>query len=134
MSEPFLGQISIFAFDFPPKNFAQCDGQMVRILQNRNLFQLLGTTYGGDGVTYFALPALRGRAPMKVRTVHKAQGEKGGEEGHLLLTSEMPFLQHTFMASGTTGNAPIAQGNVLAASANTPYQQPPAGAPLNPGT
>ena len=102
MSEPFLGQISVFSFAFAPKGWAQCNGQLLPINQNQALFSLLGTMYGGDGRTTFALPDLRGRVSMHVGNAH-VQGERAGEESHTLTTSEMPQHTHTARSSTASG-------------------------------
>jgi len=105
MSEPFLAEIMIVGFNFPPRGFAQCDGQILPINQNQSLYSLLGTTYGGDGRTTFALPDLRGRVPVHVGTGggHTAtQGERGGEENHPLTVGEMPQHDHGANATNTT--------------------------------
>lgn len=105
MAEPFLGQITITAFDFAPKGFALCNGQLLQIAQNQALYSLLGTTYGGDGRTTFALPNLQGRVPL-----HKgdgmAEGMVGGEAEHTLTMLEMPAHTHSFRASTDTGTRP----------------------------
>lgn len=106
MSEPYLGQISIFAFGFAPKNWAQCNGQLLPIMQNQALFALLGTTYGGNGTSTFALPDLRGRVGMHAGPVHK-QGQSGGEEAHTLSVAETPAHTHTALcntAAASTAN------------------------------
>jgi len=110
MSEPYLGQISIFAFDFPPKGWAQCNGQSLPINQNQALFSLLGTTYGGNGQTTFALPDLRGRVSMHLGEGH-SQGERAGQESVTLTAAEMP--QHTHAAFSNT-----APGTATSPSAN----------------
>ena len=93
MSEPFLGQVTIFGFNFPPRGWAKCDGQILPINQNQSLYSLLGTTYGGDGRTSFGLPDLRGRM-----TIHLDQtnplGLKGGKETVALTDSTIPAHHH----------------------------------------
>ena len=102
MSEPFLGEIMIIGFNFAPRGWAYCDGQLLPINQNQSLYSLLGTTYGGDGRTTFALPDLRSRTP-----VHKGDmislGQKSGVETVTLTTSEM--AAHTHAVKGTTAAA-----------------------------
>src|SRR5512133_3614628 len=102
---PFLGEIRIVSFNFAPRNWAQCNGQLLPINQNQALFSLLGTTYGGNGQTTFALPDLRGRVPIHTSSSHTL-GERAGEEAHTLLLAELPTHQHHLMASNTTGHAP----------------------------
>lgn len=103
MDEPFLGEIRPFAFGFTPKGWASCDGQLLPIAQNAALFSLLGTMYGGDGRTTFALPDLRGRAGMHVSSVH-TQGERAGQENVTLSTAQIPLHSHTVNCSNTIGN------------------------------
>jgi microcystin-dependent protein len=113
MSEPFLSEIKIMSFGFPPKGWALCDGQLLPINQNQALFSLLGTTYGGDGRVNFGLPDLQGRAPMHMGSGHTL-GERGGEQGHTLSISEIPT--HTHTANGSTDNTSLvgpALNNVL---------------------
>ena len=121
MSEPFVGEIRPFGFQFAPKGWAECNGQLLAISQNTALFSLLGTMYGGDGRTTFGLPDLRGRAAMHVGQTHP-QGERGGAESVTLLTQQLP--QHTHAAqcsnvaatqTGPTGKfwAQDASGNVV---------------------
>jgi len=102
MADPYLSEIRIFSFSTPPKGWALCNGQLLPINQNQPLFALLGTTYGGDGQTTFALPDLRSRAP-----IHQGSGftlgERGGQEAHTITASEMPA--HTHQMSGS-GNGP----------------------------
>jgi microcystin-dependent protein len=113
MAEPFLSEIRIMSFAFAPKGWALCNGQLLPIAQNQALFALLGTTYGGDGRTNFALPDLRGRTPIHVGSGH-ALGERGGEPAHTLSVQELPSHTHTLSGnpSGATTNVPT--GNVLA--------------------
>jgi len=93
MATPFIAQISINAFDFAPRGYAQCNGQLLPINQNQALFAILGTTYGGNGITTFALPELRGRAAMHWNGVYPL-GLKIGEESHVLTANEMPGHNH----------------------------------------
>jgi microcystin-dependent protein len=102
MAEPFLSEIRMMSFGFPPKGWALCDGQLLPINQNQALFSLLGTTYGGDGRVNFGLPNLQGRAPMHMGSGHTL-GERGGEQGHTLSISEIPT--HTHTAKATTATA-----------------------------
>ena len=102
MSEPFLAEIRIVGFDFAPRGWAQCDGQILPINQNQSLYSLLGTTYGGDGRTSFALPDLRSRVPIHVGNGH-AQGQKSGAETHALSAQEMPSHRH--VVNGTSDGA-----------------------------
>jgi microcystin-dependent protein len=106
MAEPFLSEIRLMSFVFPPKGWALCDGQLLPINQNQALFSLLGTTFGGDGRVNFALPDLRGRTPIHVGSGHTL-GERGGEQAHTLSIAELPT--HTHILNGTTNT-----------SANTP--------------
>jgi microcystin-dependent protein len=114
--ERFIGSIIITGFNFAPKGFALCNGQILPINQNTALFALLGTTYGGDGRTTFALPDLRGRAPIHfgqgLRPLPYVQGESGGEETVTLTIPQMPNHSHIAMAS----TAPAATGNAAGAS------------------
>jgi len=132
MSEPFLAEVRIVGFNFAPRGWAFCDGQILPINQNQSLYSLLGTTYGGDGRTTFALPNLRGRTPIHVGNGH-SQGQKGGEETHTLNPVEMPQHKHSAAASSSTANSPIPQGNVLAA-ANNVYADPANLTELHPDT
>jgi microcystin-dependent protein len=102
MAEPFLSEIRIMSFVFPPKGWALCNGQLLPINQNQPLFSLLGTTFGGDGRVNFALPDLRGRTPIHVGSGHTL-GERGGEQAHTLSIAEIPT--HTHVMNGTSANA-----------------------------
>lgn len=102
MDEPFLGEIRPFSFGFAPKGWASCDGQLLPIAQNMALFSLLGTMYGGDGRTTFALPDLRGRAGMHPSSVH-TQGERAGQENVTLTTAQIPPHSHTANCSNVVG-------------------------------
>ncbi len=111
MAEPFLSELRIFSFGFPPKGWATCDGQLLPINQNQALFSLLGTTYGGDGRVNFALPNLDGRTPIHMGNGHTL-GERGGEQGHTLSIAEIPTHTHTMKAlaadasTGAAGHVP----------------------------
>jgi microcystin-dependent protein len=99
MAEPFLSEIRLMSFGFPPKGWALCNGQLLPINQNQALFSLLGTTYGGDGRVNFGLPDLRGRVPIHMGSGHTL-GERGGEQAHTLSISEIPT--HVHVANATT--------------------------------
>ena len=117
MSDPFVAEIRIFPFNFAPRGWAFCDGQLMPISQNTALFSLLGTTYGGNGMTTFALPNLQGKVPVHMGSGF-ALGQTGGEASHTLSIAEMP--QHPHVFQGTTNNAdnPAVTGNLMATSAN----------------
>lgn len=117
MAEPFLSEIRIFSFNFPPKGWAQCNGQLLPINQNQALYSLLGTTYGGDGRVNFGLPDLRGRVPIHVDNNHPL-GQKGGEAAHTITAPEMPQHTHPLQSTNTQAASPNVNGNVLA-KANT---------------
>ena len=114
MAEPFLSEIRMMSFSFPPRGWALCDGQLLPINQNQALFSLLGTTFGGNGQTTFALPDLRARVPIHAGGGH-ILGEQGGEAAHTLTVAEMPNHDHVFNVADTaaTTNTPT---NVLALS------------------
>ena len=124
--DPFVAEIRIFPFNFAPRGWAFCDGQLLPLSQNTALFSLLGTTYGGNGKSNFALPDLQGRAPM-----HPGQGpglslhdlgETGGTETVSLLESEIPNHSHTLMAQNSIADSNIPTGNAIArVSGATPY-------------
>lgn len=126
--DPFLGEIKWVAFTFAPRGWALCDGQVLPINQNQALFSLLGTTYGGDGRTTFALPDMRGRTPIHVGQGPGLSpyvlGQRAGEESHTLTVSEIPWHAHQAMASGAEATAVSPAGNVPAAKARVPLYGP----------
>jgi microcystin-dependent protein len=113
MSEPFLAEIRIVGFNFAPRGWAFCDGQILPINQNQSLYSLLGTTYGGDGRTSFALPDLRGRAPRHPDGT-TTQGQKRGSESNMLAAAEMPSHKHMGKATGVTQDLTTPKDNLLA--------------------
>jgi microcystin-dependent protein len=132
--DPFVAEIRIYPFNFAPKGWAFCDGQILPLSQNTALFSLLGTTYGGDGKSNFALPNMQGNAPM-----HPGQGpglsdhflgETGGSDTVTLLESEMPAHSHNFGASVRDGTARSPGGQLVAKGVGVNMYAPAASAPL----
>lgn len=129
MSDPFLGEIRMFGFDFAPQGWALCDGQVLSINQNQALFSLLGSVYGGDGRTTFALPDLRSRVP-----IHQGQGaglssyvrgQAGGAEAVTLAAAQMPEHTHSVKASNRAATADKPDGRALARSGSQTYTAHP---------
>ncbi|HEY0320626.1 MAG TPA: tail fiber protein [Pyrinomonadaceae bacterium] len=139
MAEPFLSEIRIMSFGFAPKGWALCNGQFLPINQNQALFSLLGTTYGGNGQTTFALPDLRGKIPIHMGQGHTL-GEVGGKESDTINLSTMPAHNHFLNASNSTGdsNNPNFGGTgfILAQDPGNVYSNAlqPGAATLNPGS
>src|SRR4051812_32871560 len=117
MAEPFLSELRLMSFNFAPKGWAMCDGQLLPINQNQALFSLLGTTFGGDGRVNFALPDLRGRAPIHVGSGHNL-GERAGEQAHTLSIAEMPAHAHSAMAASNNSDTNVPATNNLGSAAN----------------
>jgi microcystin-dependent protein len=133
MAEPFLSEIRIFSFNFVPKGWAMCDGQLLPINQNQALFALLGTNYGGNGQTTFALPDLRVRVP-----IHAGGGfglaARAGEQAHTVSSAEMPAHIHAVNAStAASGGSDNPSGRFLGSASNL-YHAPAALTTMNPAT
>lgn len=120
MGEPFLGEIKIISWNFPPKGWAFCNGQLLPINQNQALFSLLGTVYGGNGQTNFGLPDFRGRAPLHVGN-GLTQGEAAGAEAVTLSINQMPAHNHIVSAVTTAPNQGSPVGNMLCNSGPGSY-------------
>ncbi len=120
MAEPFIGQIIMSGFNFAPRGYATCSGQLMSIAQNTALFSLLGTTFGGDGQSTFALPDLRGRAPMHQGQgpglTPRTMGEEGGSESVTLISTQMPAHTHGLMGFQGQGDQGLPQGNIISGS------------------
>ena len=130
MGTPYLGEVKIVAFNFAPKGWALCNGQFLPINQNQALFSLLGTMYGGNGQTTFALPDLRGRTPIH-QSNNYTQGQAGGEVAHTLSISELPTHTHVLNGTSTAGTGLIPVGNLLATGATQLYAPPGTLAAMN---
>lgn len=136
MSEPFVGEIRMVGFNFAPRGWATCDGQILSIAQNTALFSLLGTTYGGNGQTTFALPDLRGRVPihqgqglgLSLRTI----GEVAGVENHTLNGNEMPMHNHLVSANNEGSTTGRPGGAVPSVSGSNIYAGSGDGTTMNP--
>jgi microcystin-dependent protein len=126
MAQPYVGEIRMFAGNFAPAGWMFCEGQLLPISENATLFQLIGTTYGGDGQSTFALPDLRGRIPL-----HQGNGftlaETGGAEEITLTVSQIPAHSHPLLAANAVGNDPNPTNKVLAESSAVSLYQ--SGAP-----
>ena len=135
MGTPFLSEIKIMSFNFAPQGWAQCNGQLLPINQNQALFSLLGTMYGGNGQTNFALPDLRGITPLHVGGSFNVQGQKGGEQAHTLTQSEMTLHTHFAQATSVAATAVIPSASlVLGQPPFEIYRAPSSLAPMIAGT
>ena len=117
MSEPFLSEIKIVSFNFPPKGWALCNGQLLPINQNQPLFALLGTTYGGNGQTTFALPNLQGKVPIHEGNGHTL-GEAAGSTSVTVNIQQLPTHMHALLASPTNADIPTGGGNYFGVANN----------------
>ena len=126
MPDPFIGELTLFAGNFAPRGWALCDGQLLDISQNSALFSILGTTYGGDGRTTFALPDLRGRVAMHpgrgAGLTPRNLGQKGGEEAVTLSVNQIPSHDHQVNCNALRGDAVSPQGNIPASDPDKPYK------------
>lgn len=132
MAEPFLSEIRLFSFDFPPKGWAFCNGQLLPINQNQALFSLLGTRFGGNGQTNFSLPNLQGKVPIHVSDGHQL-GTTGGEAAHTLSVNELPTHNHVAYAANVEGDQLLPTGNLPGPYANG-FTPPVSLTTLVPGT
>ena len=131
MSEPFLSEIKIVSFNFPPKGWALCNGQFLPINQNQALFSLLGTTYGGNGQTTFALPNLRGRVPIHIGNGHTL-GEAAGSTAVTINIQQLAAHPHTLNANTGTGNSTSPNGTLLTKAPANTYGPPASFVTMNP--
>ncbi|HEY0548649.1 MAG TPA: tail fiber protein [Verrucomicrobiae bacterium] len=124
MSEPFIGQLILVGFNFAPRGYAFCQGQLLSIAQNTALFSLLGTTFGGNGQTTFGLPDLRGRVPngqgQGPGLSNYSMGQVGGTESVTLITQQMPAHSHNLNCYSEDGNQGNANGNIAASTGAAP--------------
>jgi microcystin-dependent protein len=132
MAEPFMGEIRIFSSNYAPQGWAMCNGQLLPINQNQALFSLLGTMYGGNGQTNFALPNLQGQVPMHMGSGF-TEGQAGGEAAHTLSSSEMPQHIHFAQGANVDGTLPVPTGNLLGGF-STGYRVPGTLVTLHAGT
>jgi len=130
MSEPFLAEIKIVGFNFAPRGWALCDGQILPINQNQSLYSLLGTTYGGDGRTTFALPDMRGRTPIHAGSsngISHTLGQKSGEETHTLSAVEMAAHRHGGRGSNAAADTDYPEDSLPAIAEGTAYRSTSSG-------
>lgn len=134
MSEPFVGEIRMFAGNFAPRGWAFCDGQLLAVSQNDALFSLLGTIYGGDGRTTFGLPDLRGRIPIHAGTgpglSPRRLGAKFGTEKETLTVNQLPSHNHSWKATSSSAQNTAPVGNALATPSSAAYENAAALLPL----
>jgi microcystin-dependent protein len=125
VSTPFLAEVKIISWNYPPKGWAFCNGALLSIQQNSALFTVIGTAYGGNGVQNFALPNLQGRTPVHTGgQLGSSIGTVGGEELHTLLTSEMPSHIHLLQGLTQAGTVEVPAGNYVAQTGTQAYHAP----------
>jgi len=138
MSDPFIGEIRLFGFNFAPVGWAMCQGQLLSISQNTALFSLLGTTYGGNGTTNFALPDLRGRVPLSMGQgtglANYVLGQSAGAETTSLSAAQLPTHTHTLQGSAAPASSDQPGGGVLGRTSQSIYSAPPASVALDPSS
>jgi microcystin-dependent protein len=135
MASPYVGEIRLFAGSFAPSGWMTCDGQLLPISQYDTLFNLIGTTYGGDGQQTFALPNLSARLPIHMgnnRTSTYTIGESGGVDAVTLTTNQMPAHSHPLVATTNAGNATSPRNAIFAASSANQFAAAPASSPVAP--
>lgn len=130
MAEPFLSEIRVMSFEFAPKGWALCNGQLLPINQNQALFALLGTNYGGDGRTTFGLPNLQGRVPVHLGPSNSVLGMAGGSETVTLTQGQMPAHSHLVNADGTAGSTNLPTPTVYLANSTPVNMWGPLGSVL----
>jgi microcystin-dependent protein len=127
MGQPFVGECRLIGFNFAPSGWLMCQGQLISISENPTLYQLIGTTYGGDGQQTFAMPDLQGRVPIhqgSFQSVPFTIGQRAGVEAVTVTTQQMPTHSHLLQASGSNGNSNNPVNNVLAGNATQVYYGP----------
>ena len=134
MSDPYIGEIKIVSFTYPPRGWAFCNGQILPIAQNQALFSILGTMYGGNGVTTFALPNLQGRVPVHqgINQGTYTVGQAAGEVAHTLTINEMPAHVHPPVAQSTASAPGISPSGAIWATAPSEAFAPAPNTPMNP--
>jgi microcystin-dependent protein len=137
VAEPFLGEIRLFSFNFAPRGWAQCNGQIMAINQNQAIFSLLGTTYGGNGMTTFALPNLQGRVPVhpgqfQSDPIYVSLGERSGEDFHAVSVSEMPSHMHSTLATTKVADSADPTNQLWASSTVSGYSYNPPNVIMSP--
>lgn len=131
MAEPYLSEIRIFSFNFPPRGWAFCNGQLLPINQNQALFALLGTTYGGNGQTNFSLPNLKRRSPIHFGNGHTL-GEQAGQDAQTLSIQELPQHTHSVIATSTVQDTIVPSNNYFASSTPSSFYNGSGNAVANP--